>query len=87
MARPLRGLALAAQARASDGELRDELLSELDEVTQWLAARAADAPDNLLHLLRLVEAERAWAVGDFRAAALAFDSARREIAGRRAAVA
>ena len=35
-----------------------------------------------MHLLRLVEAERAWAAGDFRAAALAFDAARREAAGR-----
>ena len=51
-------------------------------MTRWLAARAADAPDNFLHLLRLVEAERAWAVGDFRAAVLAFDAARREAARR-----
>ena len=49
-------------------------------MTRWLAARAADAPDNFLHLQRLLEAERAWAVGDFRAAALAFDAARREVA-------
>ncbi len=58
------------------------LLAELDELIAWLAARAADAPDNFLHLLRLLEAERAWAVGDFRAAALAFDAARREVARR-----
>ena len=45
-----------------------------------MAARATDAPQNFLHLLRLVEAERAWAVGDFRAAVLAFDAARREVA-------
>ena len=51
-------------------------------MTRWLAARAADAPGNFLHLLRLVEAERAWAAGDFRAAALAFDAARREAAPR-----
>ena len=51
-------------------------------MTRWLAARAADAPDNFLHLLRLLEAERAWAVGDFRAAVLAFDAARREAAQR-----
>jgi signal transduction histidine kinase len=57
-------------------------LSELDEATGWLAARAADAPDNFLHLSRLLEAERAWALGDFRAAALGFDAARREAAGR-----
>jgi hypothetical protein len=50
-------------------------------VTGWLAARAADAPDNFLHLLRLLEAERAWAVGDFRAAALGFDAVLREAAG------
>ena len=61
VARLLRGLALAGQARAADGDERGGLLAELDEVTRWLAARAADAPDNFLHLLRLVEAERAWA--------------------------
>src|SRR6185312_2021144 len=74
---------LAGEVRASrDDEDGDGLLSELDEVTGWLAARAADAPDNFLHLLRLLEAELAWAVGDFRAAALGFDAARREAAGR-----
>jgi signal transduction histidine kinase len=82
VARFLHGLALAEQARTADGAERRGLLSELDEVTQWLAARAADAPDNFRHLQRLLEAERAWAVGDFRAAALAFDTARREVAGR-----
>ena len=78
----LRGLALALQARVTDGDERGSLLSELDDVTDWLAARAADAPTNFLHLLRLLEAERAWTVGDFRAGALAFDAALRE-AGQR----
>ena len=82
VARLLRGLALAGQARGADADQRGGLLAELDEVTRWLAARAADAPDNFLHLLLLVEAERAWAAGDFRAAALAFDAARREAAQR-----
>ena len=82
VARLLRALALAGQARDADAETRGGLLSELDELTRWLAARAADAPGNFLHLLRLVEAERAWAAGDFRAAALAFDAARREAAQR-----
>ena len=82
VARLLRGLALAGQARDADGDMRGGLLSELDELTRWLAARAADAPDNFLHLLRLLEAERAWAAGDFRAAALAFDAARHEAAQR-----
>ena len=78
--RLLRGLALAGQARATDSDERDGLLSELDEVTRWLAERATDAPHNFSHLLRLLEAERAWAAGDYRAAELAFDAARREAA-------
>ncbi len=82
VARLLRGLALAGQARSADADKRGGLLAELDEVTRWLAVRAADAPDNFLHLLRLVEAERAWAAGDFRAATVAFDAARREAAQR-----
>ncbi|QRP42703.1 AAA family ATPase [Amycolatopsis sp. FDAARGOS 1241] len=82
VARLLRGLALAARVRAVDGTERDGLLSELDEVTRWLAARAADAPDNFLHLLRLLEAERAWAQADFRAAVGAFDAACLEAARR-----
>ena len=82
VARLLRALALAGQARDADVDTRGGLLSELDELTRWLAERAADAPGNFLHLLRLVEAERAWAAGDFRAAALAFDAARHEAAQR-----
>jgi signal transduction histidine kinase len=82
MTRLLRGLALAAQVRTADGDQRGAFLAELDDVTQWLADRAADAPENFLHLQRLLEAERAWALGDFHAAALAFDAARREVAGR-----
>jgi signal transduction histidine kinase len=78
----LRGLALAAEARAAEGDRRASLLSELDVVTRWLADRAADAPENFLHLLRLLEAERAWATGDFRGAMLAFDAARREVLPR-----
>ena len=80
--RVLRGLALAGQVRATDGDARKPLLSELDEVTRWLADRVADAPHNFLHLLRLLEAERAWATGDFRGGVGAFDAAVRE-AGER----
>ena len=82
LAHLVHGLALAGQARAAHGDERDGLLAELDEVTQWLATRAAGAPDNFLHLLRLVEAERAWAAGDFRNAVIAFDAAQREVAQR-----
>src|SRR5262249_54023985 len=78
VARLLRGLALAGQACNKAGDDRAVLLAELDETTRWLAARAADAPDNFLHLLRWLEAERAWAVGGARGAELAFDAARRE---------
>jgi signal transduction histidine kinase len=80
--RLLRGLAVAGQARAATGADRDGLLAELDELTRWLAARAADAPDNFMHLAGLLEAERAWVVGDFRSAMLAFDAARRAAARR-----
>jgi signal transduction histidine kinase len=82
VARFLHGLALAEQVRAGHGDEPSGLLSELDDVTSWLAERTADAPDNFLHLLRLLEAERAWAVGDFHAAALGYDIALREAAGR-----
>jgi signal transduction histidine kinase len=82
LAYPLYGLGLAGQARSADGDDRAALLTELDDVLKWLGARAADAPDNFLHLLRLVEAEQAWAMNDFRAAAFAFDSARQEVEGR-----
>ena len=82
VARLLRGLAVAEQARSGDGSDRDRLLAELDELTGWLAARAADAPANFEHLVRLLEAERAWAVGDFPTAVLAFDAALGEVSRR-----
>jgi signal transduction histidine kinase len=80
--RLLHGLALAEEARATDGDARDDLLAQLGELTHWLVGWVEHAPDNFLHQLRLIEAERAWALGDFRAAVLAFDAARREVAGR-----
>ncbi|MFI6070217.1 AAA family ATPase [Actinoplanes sp. NPDC051343] len=82
IARLMYGLALAEQARAADDADRDDLLSKLNEMTRWLSARATDAPDNFLHMLHLLEAERGWAVGDFRAAVLAFDAALRVVDGR-----
>ncbi|MBL7498795.1 diguanylate cyclase [Frankia sp. CNm7] len=82
VARLLRALALAGQARAAEVGQHDTLLAELDETIAWLAARAADAPANFLHLLRLVEAERAWAAGAFREAIRKFDAAQRECSGR-----
>jgi hypothetical protein len=81
--RVLRGLALAGQARAADDDERGGLVAELDDVIRWLARRAADAPENFLHLSRLLEAERAWAVGDIRGATAAFDVALLEVGRRR----
>ncbi|WP_243657866.1 diguanylate cyclase [Parafrankia sp. BMG5.11] len=82
-ARLLRAVALAGQARtATETGRRSAFLAELDELVGWLAGRAADAPANFLHLLRLVEAERAWAAGDFHEAAYAFDAAQCEASVR-----
>jgi signal transduction histidine kinase len=80
--RLLHGLALAEEARATHGDARDDLLAQLGELTHWLAGWVEHAPDNFLHQLRLIEAERAWALGDFRAAVLGFDAAQREVAAR-----
>ncbi|WP_426502549.1 hypothetical protein ACPPVO_33540 [Dactylosporangium sp. McL0621] len=74
----LHGLALAGQVRAAAGGEQDGLLRELDDEVCWIAARAGEAPANFQHLLRLLEGERAWAVGDFRAAVVALDAAPRE---------
>jgi diguanylate cyclase (GGDEF)-like protein len=78
----LRALSCAEQARAAAGGQRRELLAELDRAIEWIAARATDSPANFLHLLRFVEAERAWATNDFQAASRAFDAANREVTAR-----
>jgi hypothetical protein len=52
-----------------------QLLADLQECRSWLASRAADQPYNFMHLLRLVEAEEAWALGDMWKAARTFDEA------------
>jgi diguanylate cyclase (GGDEF)-like protein len=81
VAHVLQALSLADSARAAGRSERFAIVSELDDALSWLAARAADAPVNFLHLLHLVEAERAWATGDFRDAAGAFDAAQRDVVG------
>jgi diguanylate cyclase (GGDEF)-like protein len=78
----MRALALAEQSRATGPGERAPVLAELDRVIGEVANLASDSPANFLHLLRLLEAERAWAVDDFRAAALAFDSAAQAVADR-----
>ena len=70
-----RALALAGRARTAGAAARTTLLAELDGCREWLSRRASDAPGNFLHLVQLVEAERAWAVGDLWAATRHFDEA------------
>jgi signal transduction histidine kinase len=82
LAHPLRALAVAWRLRETPDGDRADLLRELDSLLPWLVARAADAPDNFLHLLHLVEAELAWTRGDFQAAAANFDAALRDVLER-----
>jgi diguanylate cyclase (GGDEF)-like protein len=82
IAHVLLALSLAEKARVVQTDERLTPLSDMEDAIAWLAARAADAPMNFRHLLHLVEAERAWTVGDFRAAAGAFDAAQQDVAGR-----
>jgi diguanylate cyclase (GGDEF)-like protein len=79
----LRALSLASLARAAGPDESRALIEELDGCRDWLARRAVDAVGNFGHLLTLVDAERAWAVGDFRSAVAAFDAAVHEVGGRR----
>ncbi|MDF2464181.1 MAG: ATP-binding region, ATPase domain protein [Ramlibacter sp.] len=70
-------LARAWQLQQGDPSAAESepLIGEMESSRSWLASRAADQPYNFLHLLRLVEAEQAWALGDLWKAAANFDSA------------
>jgi signal transduction histidine kinase len=84
-ARQLQLLRIEPAAPGPDGQQSEalaEIQAELDASRNWLASRAADQPYNFLHLLRLVEAEQAWALGDLWKAAAAFDAAVRESESR-----
>jgi PAS domain S-box-containing protein len=78
----VRGLALSERVRASSTPTDREALSGLDASRDWMHARAADAPMNFTHLALWLDAERAWAVGDFPSAARAFEKALRDVASR-----
>jgi diguanylate cyclase (GGDEF)-like protein len=54
-------------------------LRELDECCDWMAARAQAYPDGFRHLLRLAQAERAWALRDISGSLRAYDQAQREV--------
>ncbi|MBG0563560.1 AAA family ATPase [Actinoplanes aureus] len=82
LARFIRCLSLAARLR-EQGEGSDaDSIAELADAREWLARRAADSPRNFGPLLRLVDAEREWALGDPAAAARHFDAGLHEVAGR-----
>lgn len=72
-------LSLARRIKAASDAERETLLTQLDTHRSWMAERAADAPFNFTHFLHLIDAERAWALGDFGAALAAFDAALREV--------
>jgi len=82
LAHLLQALALAERVKAAAPEERDARLAEMDDCRDWLARRAADAPANFLHLVKLVDAERAWAMNEFGEGARLFDIALREAQGR-----
>jgi diguanylate cyclase (GGDEF)-like protein len=70
----LQGLAVARRLRGAAASEQAALHIEFDACRTWLAQRAADAPGNFLHLLHLLDAEIAWASGDYLAALRAFDA-------------
>jgi diguanylate cyclase (GGDEF)-like protein len=82
MAYTLHALAIADQLREAAPDRSDQFQTGLDTAADWLAERTQDSPENLVHLLRLVEAERAWARADVTTAMRAFDDAQREAAAR-----
>lgn len=83
LAHLLQALACAERLRnTATPDERAGLLAELDVCREWLTCRAEQAPANFLHLVKLVEAERAWATGDCWGSARSFDAAMTE-AGRR----
>ena len=74
LAYTLQGLALVRRLRAAQAPEQPTLRGEFDICRTWLARRAADAPVNYLHLLHLLDAEFAWANGDYLVALRTFDA-------------
>jgi diguanylate cyclase (GGDEF)-like protein len=70
----LQGLAVARRLRGAAASEQAALRSEFDACRTWLAQRAADAPGNYSHLVRLLDAEIACANGDYCAAQCAFEA-------------
>ncbi len=78
----VQALAKAQQARTAPPQRRPALLAEMDECRDWLARRAADAPESFGHLVLFVDAERAWAIDDFRTAATTYDASLHDVESR-----
>lgn len=84
LAHLLHALACAERLRtAATAEERGGVLTELDACREWLRLRAEQAPANFSHLVLLIEAERAWATGDWWGSARSFDAAMGEAGERR----
>ncbi|WP_170130647.1 trifunctional serine/threonine-protein kinase/ATP-binding protein/sensor histidine kinase [Sphaerotilus hippei] len=82
-AHALNALAMAGRIRAAaPGADLAEARAALAGSRAWMTQRAADQPGNFLHLQHWIEAEQAWALGDERAAARAFDAAMDRVATR-----
>ena len=71
----LKGFSLTQRIKTAQSSDCTDLLSEFNKCRKWISARAADAPFNFLHLLRWLDAEQAWAVGDRWGAMRAFETA------------
>jgi len=82
LAHTLSALAQAQSLRNAPLDQQAAILRKLDLSHDWLVARAKDAPANFSHLVRFIEAERAWALGDSWRALTAFDSALLEVDSR-----
>jgi len=78
----LHALVLADQVKVVGPEQRALALVEFDVSRNWLAARAADAPTNFGYLVSWLDAERAWATGDFPDTTAAFDAALNDVTRR-----
>ena len=78
----MHGISLAEQIRAlpANDPQRVPLLAELDRQRSWMSARAAQMPDNAVHLAHLLNAERGWAAAEMSAAIAEFDAAREAVA-------
>jgi diguanylate cyclase (GGDEF)-like protein len=75
-------LNLVIQAQQPNPTEKDDRLAQFGQHRDWIARRAADAPGNFAHLVVWLDAERAWAEGQFDVAVRGFDAAQWESEAR-----